>query len=127
MVRRCDLVTDDDVMVGAESVLTSELFLLDLLDFTDVLFFLLLDFRDGCSRKHTHTHTLVYVCVSVGVSVSVYLWTADSDDPGWRDDNCCVSSQRTRLLDLLQHEAGHLVMVLRGRTEEDRGGPIKRQ
>lgn len=116
-MRRCDLVTDDDVMVGAESVLTSELFLLDLLDFTDVLFFLLLDFRDGCSRKHTHT--LVYVCVSVGVSVSVYLWTADSDDPGWRDDNCRVSSQRTRLLDLLQHEAGHLVMVLRGRTKED--------
>lgn len=62
MVSRCDLVTDDDVMVGAESVLTSELFLLDLLDFTDVLFFLLLDFRDGCSGKHTHTHVSVCVC-----------------------------------------------------------------
>lgn len=55
----------------------------------------------------------VFVCVCV----CLYLWPADPDDPGGRDDDCGVSAQRAALLDLLQHEAGHLVVILKHKQE----------
>lgn len=47
------------------------------------------------------------------VGVPVYLCSADPDDPGRRDDDGSMSSQRAALLNLLQHEACHLVVILK--------------
>lgn len=47
--------------------------------------------------------------------VEVYLCSADPDDPRGRDDDGSVSSQRAALLYLLQHEARHLVVILKHR------------
>lgn len=46
------------------------------------------------------------------LQVRWYLLSADSDDPGRRDDDSRVSAEGTRLIDFLQHEAGHLVVIL---------------
>ena len=97
--------------------LTSAPFLLDLLHFSDVLFFFLLDFKDVCRQEDKHISTSDFVCVCVCVCVCVYLCSADPDDPGGRDDDGSVSSQRAALLDLLQHEARHLVVILKHKQE----------
>lgn len=45
-----------------------------------------------------------------------HLGPAGTEDPGGRDDHGGMDPQGARLLDLLQHEAGHLAVVL------ERGG-----
>ena len=49
--------------------LTSAPFLLDLLHFSDVLFFFLLDFKDVCRQEDKHISTSDFVCVCVCVCV----------------------------------------------------------
>lgn len=46
-----------------------------------------------------------------------HLGPAGTEDPGGRDDHSSVDPQGARLLDLLQHEAGHLAVVLEGGTQ----------
>lgn len=41
-----------------------------------------------------------------------HLGPASTEDPGGRDDHRSMDSQGAWLLDLLQHEAGHLAVVL---------------
>lgn len=58
------------------------------------------------------TCVCVYVDRCFCVSVK-YLCSTDPDDPGGRDDDGGVRSQWAALLDLLQHEARHLVVILK--------------
>lgn len=45
-------------------------------------------------------------------SVTGYLRPTDMDDPGGWDNDTSMRPQRTGLLNLLQHEAGHLIVIL---------------
>lgn len=49
----------------------------------------------------------------------VNLCPADSDDPGGRDDDSSMCSQRAALLNLLQHEACHLVVILKHKLKSE--------
>lgn len=60
---------------------------------------------------HRHRMTAGELDQLEGGTVS-HLWLPDFDDPGGRDDDSGVGPQRTRLLDLVQHEARHLVVEL---------------
>lgn len=53
------------------------------------------------------------------VFLCVNLCPADSDDPGGRDDDSSVCSQRAALLNLLQHEACHLVVILKHKLKSE--------
>lgn len=104
-----------------------------MLDFLlkDALFFFLLAFRVFCKGSR-----------GIGDKVGRLGWLADpkyvggikgagsthlgppcTEDPGGRDDHGRVDPQGARLLNLLQHEAGDLAVVLRrvrGRAQWDR-------
>lgn len=92
------------------------------------------------AHKHTLTHKLpslpvltqpatVVPCVLIGrpppVGRGLYLRLPDFDDPGGWHDDAGVGAHGARLLDLLQHEACHLVMELGEETAgvEVSGGP----
>lgn len=59
------------------------------------------------------------VCVWGGIKGAgrTHLGPAGTEDPGGRDDHRSMDPQGARLLDLLQHEAGYLAVVLEGGTQ----------
>lgn len=102
--------------------LTSGPFLLDFL-LKDALFFFLLALRVFCKgsrgigNKAGGLGRLAEPTRGGAVTGagSTHLWPAGAEDPGGRDDHSSVHAQGARLLYLLQHEAGHLAVVLEGR------------
>lgn len=104
--------------------LTSGPFLLDFL-LKDALFFFLLALRVFCEGSGGVGDTVVGAGVagrpwgSRGLGLpgtgGAHLGPAGPEDPGRGDDHGGVDPQGARLLDLLQHEAGHLAVVLQGR------------
>ena len=111
--------------------LTSGPFLLDFL-LKDALFFFLLAVRVFCEGSGGVGDKVVGAGVagrpwgSRGLRFpgagATHLGPAGPEDPGRGDDHGGVDPQGARLLDLLQHEAGHLAVVLQG---QGGGGEMK--
>lgn len=102
--------------------LTSGPFLLDFL-LKDALFFFLLALRVFCKEsrgvgdKEGGLGRLAEPERGGGITAAgrTHLGPAGTEDPGGRDDHSSVDTQGARLLYLLQHEAGHLAVVLENR------------
>ena len=100
--------------------LTSGPFLLDFL-LKDALFFFLLALRVFCEGSGGVGDKMVGARVAgrpwgLGFpgAGGTHLGPAGPEDPGGGDDHSGVDPQGARLLDLLQHEAGHLAVGLEG-------------
>jgi hypothetical protein len=93
-----------------------------LLDFLlkEALFFFLLAFRVFCKgggnigERGRRWHGWWALIEGFEGTGRIYLGPPCSEYPGGGDDHRCMDPQRAGLLDLLQHEAGHLAVVLEG-------------